>query len=60
MLRDLGAYEERRLLGEEWAGGAASELICKTMYAWREAISPHLAAERGGCCEPWAFGNASM
>ena len=32
-LRDLGAYEERRLLGEEWAGGAASELMCKTMYA---------------------------
>ena len=52
VLRDLGAYEERRLLGEEWAGGAASELICKTMYAWREAISPHLAAEKEGGAVP--------
>lgn len=51
-LRDLGAYEERRLLGEEWAAGAASELTCKTMYAWREAISPHLAVEREGGAVP--------
>ncbi|KAM7477033.1 hypothetical protein LguiB_024276 [Lonicera macranthoides] len=42
--RDLGYYEERKL-GIE---GEVSELICKTMYAWREAVSPHLAAEREG------------
>jgi dethiobiotin synthetase/adenosylmethionine--8-amino-7-oxononanoate aminotransferase len=23
-------------------------LICKTLYAWEEAVSPHLAAEREG------------
>ncbi|KAL4564280.1 hypothetical protein LXL04_028340 [Taraxacum kok-saghyz] len=40
-----GYYEERKLgIGEE----VQSELICKTMYAWKEAISPHLAAEREG------------
>lgn len=41
---DLGSYTECRVLGEE--GSEASELICKTMFAWREAVSPHLAAER--------------
>ncbi|CAI9261209.1 unnamed protein product [Lactuca saligna] len=42
---DFGYYEERKLgIGEE----VGSELICKTMYAWKEAISPHLAAEREG------------
>lgn len=41
---DLGRYEELRLVGEE--SGLGSRLICKTMYAWREAVSPHLAAER--------------
>ena len=35
-----------------WAGGAASDLICRTMYAWREAISPHLAAEKEGGAVP--------
>lgn len=40
---DFGYYEERKLgIGEE----VGSELICKTMYAWKEPISPHLAAER--------------
>lgn len=42
--RDLGYYEERKL----GIVGEVSELICKTMYAWREAVSPHLAAEREG------------
>ncbi|XP_038878691.1 bifunctional dethiobiotin synthetase/7,8-diamino-pelargonic acid aminotransferase, mitochondrial [Benincasa hispida] len=40
----LGRYEEQRLVGEE--SGLGSRLICKTMYAWKEAVSPHLAAER--------------
>lgn len=31
-------------VGEE--GSGSSELICKTLYAWEEAVSPHLAAER--------------
>ncbi|KAK9275394.1 hypothetical protein L1049_022658 [Liquidambar formosana] len=46
-LRDLGWYDERRMGGEEGVV-AKSELICKTMYAWKEAISPHLAAEKEG------------
>lgn len=41
---NLGSYSERRVLGEE--RGEASELICKTLFAWRDAVSPHLAAER--------------
>ncbi|KAL3520137.1 hypothetical protein ACH5RR_018286 [Cinchona calisaya] len=31
-----------------WGAGACSELICKTVYRWREPISPHLAAGREG------------
>ncbi|RDX82061.1 Bifunctional dethiobiotin synthetase/7,8-diamino-pelargonic acid aminotransferase, mitochondrial, partial [Mucuna pruriens] len=34
------------LAGEEGVG--SSELLCKTLYAWEEAVSPHLAAEREG------------
>jgi dethiobiotin synthetase/adenosylmethionine--8-amino-7-oxononanoate aminotransferase len=46
-MRDLGYYEETRTEGEVRMGsGAVSELVCKTLYAWREAVSPHLAAER--------------
>ncbi|GMY35413.1 bifunctional dethiobiotin synthetase/7,8-diamino-pelargonic acid aminotransferase, mitochondrial [Fagus crenata] len=46
-MRDLGYYEETRTEGEVGMGsGAVSELVCKTLYAWREAVSPHLAAER--------------
>ncbi|XP_057463174.1 bifunctional dethiobiotin synthetase/7,8-diamino-pelargonic acid aminotransferase, mitochondrial isoform X1 [Actinidia eriantha] len=45
--RDLGWYEERKLQGE---GGEAveiaSELICKMIYGWKAAVSPHLAAGR--------------
>lgn len=26
--------------------GGGDELVCETMFAWREAVSPHLAAER--------------
>lgn len=32
--------------GEE--GSGSSQLVCKTLYAWEEAVSPHLAAEREG------------
>lgn len=34
------------LAGEE--GSGSSQLVCKTLYAWEEAVSPHLAAEREG------------
>ncbi|KAL3509695.1 hypothetical protein ACH5RR_029096 [Cinchona calisaya] len=48
----LGWYEERKLEGVENDGtkgaGACSELICKTVYGWREQILPHLAEEREG------------
>jgi dethiobiotin synthetase/adenosylmethionine--8-amino-7-oxononanoate aminotransferase len=27
---------------------ARKQLVCRTLYAWREAVSPHLAAEREG------------
>ncbi|KAK7329822.1 hypothetical protein VNO77_24002 [Canavalia gladiata] len=29
-------------------GVGSSGLVCKTLYAWKEAVSPHLAAEREG------------
>ncbi|XP_014510153.1 bifunctional dethiobiotin synthetase/7,8-diamino-pelargonic acid aminotransferase, mitochondrial isoform X1 [Vigna radiata var. radiata] len=38
--------ETNPLVGEE--GRGPSELHCKTLYAWEEAVSPHLAAEREG------------
>ncbi|KAL6977693.1 hypothetical protein U1Q18_026483 [Sarracenia purpurea var. burkii] len=48
-LRALGWYEERKLQGEVGEVVApASELICKTIYGWREGVSPHLAAEMEG------------
>ncbi|XP_019463455.1 PREDICTED: bifunctional dethiobiotin synthetase/7,8-diamino-pelargonic acid aminotransferase, mitochondrial isoform X1 [Lupinus angustifolius] len=37
---------ENHEIGEQ--GFGASKLICKTLYAWEEAVSPHLAAEREG------------
>ena len=36
---DLNFSEEKTVTG-------APELLCKTLYAWEAAISPHLAAER--------------
>ncbi|XP_010443450.1 PREDICTED: bifunctional dethiobiotin synthetase/7,8-diamino-pelargonic acid aminotransferase, mitochondrial-like [Camelina sativa] len=36
---DLNFREEKMVTG-------APELLCKTLYAWEAAISPHLAAER--------------
>lgn len=40
---DLNFFEESRILGEN---NVVSELVCKTLFAWEEAVSPHLAAER--------------
>ncbi|XP_042491193.1 bifunctional dethiobiotin synthetase/7,8-diamino-pelargonic acid aminotransferase, mitochondrial isoform X2 [Macadamia integrifolia] len=50
-LKDLCWYEERRIQGED-SGVVGSKLVCKTMYAWKEAISPHLAVEREGSVVP--------
>ncbi|KAL9442451.1 hypothetical protein AB3S75_020875 [Citrus x aurantiifolia] len=41
---DLNFREENRISGEE--DSSVSELVCKTLFAWEEAVSPHLAAER--------------
>ncbi|WMV36516.1 hypothetical protein MTR67_029901 [Solanum verrucosum] len=41
---NLGLYEESKLQGSEMKG--FSKLVCKTMYGWKEALSPHLVAER--------------
>ncbi|RWR91385.1 bifunctional dethiobiotin synthetase/7,8-diamino-pelargonic acid aminotransferase, mitochondrial [Cinnamomum micranthum f. kanehirae] len=46
-LRDLCWYEGRGIRCEEGDVGV-SELACKTVYGWKEAVSPHLAAEREG------------
>ncbi|KAJ4968182.1 hypothetical protein NE237_014883 [Protea cynaroides] len=46
-LRDLCLYEERRMQNED-SGVVESKLVCKTIYSWKEAISPHLAAKREG------------
>ncbi|CAI0555883.1 unnamed protein product [Linum tenue] len=34
------------------AGTGSAELVCETLYAWKEAVSPHLAAERENCAVP--------
>lgn len=44
-------FNEERILRNEGAKevssvSGASELVCKTIYGWREAVSPHLAAQR--------------
>ncbi|KAK4481850.1 hypothetical protein RD792_012761 [Penstemon davidsonii] len=42
-------YEERKLQGNESNESElfpVSEVVCETMYGWKEAVSPHLAAER--------------
>ncbi|KAK1290895.1 hypothetical protein QJS10_CPB18g00222 [Acorus calamus] len=50
--KDLWSYVERLVPGtESETGGSSSnaaELVCKTIYTWKEAVSPHLAAEREG------------
>ncbi|KAL5549073.1 hypothetical protein UlMin_004304 [Ulmus minor] len=40
----LNRYRECRVAGQE--EGEPLELVCKTIFAWRDAVSPHLAAER--------------
>lgn len=45
--RELCWYEERRVVGAGVEFDAPG-LSCNTMFAWKEAISPHLAAEREG------------
>ena len=44
-LRDICFYEERRVGGVDY-DGKDKQLLCRTMYAWKEALSPHLAVER--------------
>ncbi|KAL2928922.1 Bifunctional dethiobiotin synthetase/7 8-diamino-pelargonic acid aminotransferase mitochondrial [Bienertia sinuspersici] len=41
-----GRYEERKVGGE--LGIGEKRLICRTLYAWNEAVSPHLAVEKEG------------
>jgi len=36
------------LLADEEGVGPPLELLCKTLYAWEEAVSPLLATEREG------------
>ncbi|KAF9614442.1 hypothetical protein IFM89_018678 [Coptis chinensis] len=43
-MRDLCWYEEMRI-GEEGLV-RNNNLVCKMLYGWKEAISPHLAVER--------------
>lgn len=48
-LKNVHWYEERKLQGSESNETElfpVSEAVCKTLYAWKEAVSPHLAAER--------------
>ncbi|KAL1558381.1 Bifunctional dethiobiotin synthetase/7,8-diamino-pelargonic acid aminotransferase, mitochondrial [Salvia divinorum] len=48
-LKNLHWYEERKLQGTDGNGVEQFpvwEAVCKTLYAWKEAVSPHLAAER--------------
>ncbi|KAI3444139.1 hypothetical protein Pfo_000804 [Paulownia fortunei] len=48
-LQNVHCYEERTLQGSESNEAGlfpVSEVVCKTMYGWKESVSPHLAAER--------------
>lgn len=48
-LKNVHLYEERKLQGSESNDAElfpVSEAVCKTLFAWKEAVSPHLAAER--------------
>ncbi|KAK4759822.1 hypothetical protein SAY87_022953 [Trapa incisa] len=44
----LNSYEEKRVLDKVGGSSRVSELISKTIFAYNEAVSPHLAAEREG------------
>ncbi|PKI59853.1 hypothetical protein CRG98_019735 [Punica granatum] len=43
---DLSFYKENRVLGDESEGNFVSELVSRTIFAYEEAVSPHLAAKR--------------
>ncbi|KAM0933792.1 putative dethiobiotin synthase, Adenosylmethionine--8-amino-7-oxononanoate transaminase [Dioscorea sansibarensis] len=43
----LCCYEETKIGGRD-GEEVGSRLVCKTLYAWNEPISPHLAVEREG------------
>lgn len=48
-LKNVHWYEERKLQGSESNDAElfpVSEAVFKTLFAWKEAVSPHLAAER--------------
>ncbi|KAL6525441.1 Bifunctional dethiobiotin synthetase/7,8-diamino-pelargonic acid aminotransferase, mitochondrial [Orobanche hederae] len=49
-LQNVHWYEERKLQGSETSNESelfpVSDVVCKTMYGWKEAVSPHLAAEK--------------
>ncbi|CAL1358443.1 unnamed protein product [Linum trigynum] len=47
---DVSFREESKFL--RTAGTCSAELVCETLYAWKEAVSPHLAAERENCAVP--------
>ncbi|KAL7138072.1 hypothetical protein ABFS83_10G137900 [Erythranthe nasuta] len=47
--KNMNWYEERKLQGSESNEAElfpVSEVVCKTLYGWKEAVSPHLAAAR--------------
>lgn len=46
-MRNVNLFQESSIgfVGEE-AGNSNSHLVCKTLYCWKQAISPHLAAQR--------------
>ncbi|OAY69706.1 Bifunctional dethiobiotin synthetase/7,8-diamino-pelargonic acid aminotransferase, mitochondrial [Ananas comosus] len=50
------SYEAARIGTGERDDGELNKLVCKTLYAWNEAISPHLAVEREGM----AVGDAAL
>ncbi|XP_044462822.1 bifunctional dethiobiotin synthetase/7,8-diamino-pelargonic acid aminotransferase, mitochondrial-like isoform X2 [Mangifera indica] len=43
---DLNCRVESKILSDENGKDVTCELDCKTLFAWEEAVSPHLAAER--------------
>lgn len=42
---DLNFHERKEVLADD-SSNVVSELVCKTLFAWEEAVSPHLAVER--------------
>lgn len=49
-MMNVNSYEGQALKGiVKDSGSVDSELVCKTIYGWQEAVSPHLVAAREGC-----------